>query len=86
VAGTPGALAGRIVVAVAAGVAPVAAAWLLRDVLDTLAAGQHGGLLGFEVIGCSMRTVQRHIRDLMRMVGAQTRFQLGIAAIRGRWV
>ena len=36
--------------------------------------------------GRSMRTVQRRIRDLMQIVGAQTRFQLGIAATRRHWV
>jgi hypothetical protein len=33
-----------------------------------------------------MRTIQRRIRELMYLVGAQTRFQLGMAATHRRWV
>ena len=50
----PGALIGRLAVAVAAGVAPVAAAWLLRDVLDGIVAGQHSGQLVIEVVALAV--------------------------------
>ena len=54
-------------------------------ILALLAAGATDDAIG-RATGCSMRTVQRRIRDLMRIVGAQTRFQLGIAATRRHWV
>jgi ATP-binding cassette, subfamily B, bacterial len=52
----PGVLAGRLVVAVVAGAAPVVSAWLLRDVLDTLAAGHHAGRLVPLVAGLAVAT------------------------------
>jgi DNA-binding CsgD family transcriptional regulator len=54
-------------------------------ILALLAAGATDDAIG-RATGRSMRTVQRRIRDLMQMVGAQTRFQLGIAATRRHWV
>jgi predicted transcriptional regulator/DNA-binding CsgD family transcriptional regulator len=53
--------------------------------LALLAAGATDDAIG-RAIGCSMRTVQRRIRELMHLVGAQTRFQLGMAATHRRWV
>lgn len=53
--------------------------------LALLAAGATDDAIG-RAIGCSMRTVQRRIRELMHLTGAQTRFQLGMAATNRRWV
>jgi sugar-specific transcriptional regulator TrmB/DNA-binding CsgD family transcriptional regulator len=53
--------------------------------LALLAAGATDDAIG-RAIGCSMRTVQRRIRELMHLTGAQTRFQLGMAASHRRWV
>lgn len=36
--------------------------------------------------GRSIRAVQRHLHEIMRMVGAQTRFQAGTEAVRRGWV
>ncbi len=49
---SPGTVAGQVVVAGVAGVAPVAAAWLLRAILDGVAsaASGHGRLLGLAVL------------------------------------
>lgn len=54
-------------------------------ILALLAAGATDDAIG-RATGRSMRTVQRRIRELMNLVGAQTRFQLGIAATNRRWV
>jgi predicted transcriptional regulator/DNA-binding CsgD family transcriptional regulator len=54
-------------------------------ILVLLAAGATDDAIG-RATGCSMRTVQRRIRELMHLVGAQTRFQLGMAATHRRWV
>jgi predicted transcriptional regulator/DNA-binding CsgD family transcriptional regulator len=54
-------------------------------ILALLAAGATDEAIG-RATGCSMRTVQRRIRELMQLVGAQTRFQLGMAATARRWV
>lgn len=54
-------------------------------ILMLLAAGATDDAIG-RATGCSMRTVQRRIRDLMRVAGAQTRFQLGMAATHRHWV
>ncbi|WP_407941390.1 helix-turn-helix transcriptional regulator [Nonomuraea cypriaca] len=37
-------------------------------------------------LGWSERTVQRHITKLMRRVGAQTRFQVAMEAVRRGWI
>jgi sugar-specific transcriptional regulator TrmB/DNA-binding CsgD family transcriptional regulator len=54
-------------------------------ILALLAGGATDDVIG-RATGCSMRTVQRRIRELMRLAGAQTRFQLGMAATHRRWV
>jgi DNA-binding CsgD family transcriptional regulator len=56
-----------------------------RRILTMLVAGATDDAIG-RATGCSMRTVQRHIRNLMALAGAQTRFQLGVAAREQRWV
>ena len=54
-------------------------------ILVLLAAGATDDAIG-RATGCSMRTVQRRIRELMQLVGAQTRFQLGMAATHRGWL
>jgi DNA-binding NarL/FixJ family response regulator len=54
-------------------------------ILVLLAAGATDDAIG-RATGRSMRTVQRRIRELMQLAGAQTRFQLGMAATHRRWV
>jgi DNA-binding MarR family transcriptional regulator len=56
-----------------------------RRILALLAAGATDDAIG-RATARSMRTVQRRIRELMQLVGAQTRFQLGMEATRRRWV
>jgi len=54
-------------------------------ILALLAAGATDDAIG-RATGRSMRTVQRRIRELMHLVDAQTRFQLGMAATHRRWI
>jgi sugar-specific transcriptional regulator TrmB/DNA-binding CsgD family transcriptional regulator len=54
-------------------------------ILVLLAAGATDDAIG-RATGCSMRTVQRRIRELMHLAGAQTRFQLGMAVTHRHWV
>lgn len=54
-------------------------------ILALLAAGATDDAID-RATGRSMRTVQRRIRELMLLAGAQTRFQLGMSASQRGWV
>lgn len=56
-----------------------------RQLLGMLASGATDALIA-RTFGWSMRTVQRHIHELMQEVGAGTRFQLGMEAVHRRWL
>lgn len=56
-----------------------------RQLLGLLASGATDAVIA-RTFDWSIRTVQRHIHDLMRQVGAQTRFQLGMEAARRSWL
>jgi DNA-binding CsgD family transcriptional regulator/DNA-binding MarR family transcriptional regulator len=56
-----------------------------RQLLGLLATGATDEVIA-RTFGWSIRTVQRHLHDIMRLVGAQTRFQAGMEAVRRGWV
>lgn len=56
-----------------------------RQLLGLLASGATDAVIA-RTFGWSMRTVQRHIHDLMQQVGARTRFQVGMEAARRGWL
>jgi DNA-binding NarL/FixJ family response regulator len=56
-----------------------------RQLLGLLASGATDAVIA-RTFGWSMRTVQRHIHDLMQEVGARTRFQVGMEAARRDWL
>jgi DNA-binding CsgD family transcriptional regulator/DNA-binding MarR family transcriptional regulator len=56
-----------------------------RQLLGLLATGATDEVIA-RTFGWSIRTVQRHLHDIMRQVGAQTRFQTGMEAVRRGWV
>ncbi|NMO54033.1 hypothetical protein HH310_22975 [Actinoplanes sp. TBRC 11911] len=56
-----------------------------RQLLGLLATGATDEVIA-RTVGWSIRTVQRHMHEMMRAVGAQTRFQLGMEAVRRGWV
>ena len=56
-----------------------------QELLSLLASGATDEVIA-RTFGWSMRTVQRHIHDLMQKVGARTRFQLGAEAVNRGWL
>lgn len=56
-----------------------------RQLLSLLASGATDAVIA-RTFDWSMRTVQRHIHDLMQQVGARTRFQVGMEAARRGWL
>jgi DNA-binding CsgD family transcriptional regulator len=56
-----------------------------RTLLGLLAAGLTDEAIGRQ-LGWHPRTVQRHVRQLMTELGAQTRFQAGLQASRRGWL
>lgn len=56
-----------------------------RQLLGLLATGATDEVIA-RTFGWSIRTVQRHLHEIMRSVGAQTRFQAGMEAVRRGWV
>jgi DNA-binding CsgD family transcriptional regulator len=55
------------------------------DLIGLLVAGNTDERIA-RSLGWHVRTVSRHVRQLMDRVGAQTRFQLGVEAVRRGWV
>lgn len=55
------------------------------NLLGLLAGGSTDEAIS-RALDCSVRTVRRHVQRLMFQVGARTRFQLGMEAIRRKWV
>lgn len=58
---------------------------LRRSLLQLLAAGQQDEQIA-RTLGVSLRTVRRRIAGLMSDVGADTRLQLGVEAVRRGWL
>lgn len=56
-----------------------------RELLGLLASGTTDETIA-RICGWSVRTVGRHVRRIMTLVGAQTRFQAGMEASRRGWV
>jgi DNA-binding CsgD family transcriptional regulator len=56
-----------------------------RQLLGLLASGATDAVIA-RTFGWSIRTVQRHIHELMQQVGARTRFQVGVEAVRRGWL
>ena len=56
-----------------------------RQLLGLLASGATDAVIA-RTFGWSIRTVQRHIHELMQQVGARTRFQMGMEAVRRSWL
>ncbi|HEV2450834.1 MAG TPA: helix-turn-helix domain-containing protein [Streptosporangiaceae bacterium] len=56
-----------------------------RTLLGLLAVGLTDEAIGRQ-LGWHPRTVQRHVRRLMSELGAQTRFQAGLQAVRRGWL
>jgi len=56
-----------------------------QELLSLLASGATDAAIA-RAFGWSMRTVQRHIHELMQNVGARTRFQLGAEAVNRGWL
>jgi predicted transcriptional regulator/DNA-binding CsgD family transcriptional regulator len=56
-----------------------------EQLLGLLASGATDAVIA-RTFGWSVRTVQRHIHELMQQVGAQTRFQIGMEAVRRGWL
>ncbi|MGH3164557.1 MAG: helix-turn-helix domain-containing protein [Trebonia sp.] len=56
-----------------------------QRLLGLLASGATDAAIA-RAFGWSMRTVQRHIHDLMEGIGARTRFQLGMEAVSRGWL
>jgi DNA-binding CsgD family transcriptional regulator/DNA-binding Lrp family transcriptional regulator len=55
------------------------------DLIGLLVAGNTDETIA-HTMGWHVRTVSRHVHQLMDRVGAQTRFQLGMEAVRRDWV
>lgn len=55
------------------------------ELLGLLAGGATDERIG-RTLGLSVRTVHRHVHRIMAMVGAETRFQAGMEAVRRGWV
>ena len=58
---------------------------LRRFLLQLLAAGQKDEQIA-RALGMSLRTVRRRIADLMTELGADSRFQAGVEAVRRGWI
>ena len=58
---------------------------LRRFLLQLLAAGQKDEQIA-RTLGMSLRTVRRRIADLMAELGADSRFQAGVEAVRRSWI
>ncbi|GAA2126540.1 helix-turn-helix domain-containing protein [Nocardioides bigeumensis] len=58
---------------------------LRRFLLQLLAAGQKDEQIA-RTLGMSLRTVRRRIADVMSELGADSRFQAGVEAIRRGWI
>lgn len=58
---------------------------LRRFLLQQLATGAHDEQIARN-LGISLRTVRRRVADLMRELGADTRFQAGVEAARRGWL
>ncbi|MGI5520138.1 TrmB family transcriptional regulator [Micromonospora sp. CA-259024] len=56
-----------------------------RQLLTLLAAGVKDETIGRQ-LGLSVRTMRRRVRRLLDLLGAQTRFQAGMEAIRRGWI
>lgn len=56
-----------------------------RFLLQQLAVGAHDEQIARN-LGISLRTVRRRVADLMRELGADTRFQAGVEAARRGWL
>lgn len=56
-----------------------------REILCMLAAGSSDDRVA-EALGVGLRTVQRHVAILMELLGARSRFQAGVAAVRAGWL
>jgi DNA-binding CsgD family transcriptional regulator/DNA-binding MarR family transcriptional regulator len=56
-----------------------------RQLLGLLASGATDAVIA-RTFGWSIRTVQRHLHELMEQVGARTRFQVGMEAVRRGWL
>jgi predicted transcriptional regulator/DNA-binding CsgD family transcriptional regulator len=56
-----------------------------QQLLGLLASGATDAVIA-RTFGWSVRTVQRHIHELMQQVGARTRFQIGMEAVRRGWL
>ena len=56
-----------------------------QQLLSLLASGATDAVIA-RTFGWSMRTVQRHIHELMEQVGARTRFQVGMEAVSRGWL
>ena len=58
---------------------------LRRFLLEQLAAGAHDELIA-RTLGISLRTVRRRVAGLMSELGADSRFQAGVEAVRRGWL
>jgi DNA-binding NarL/FixJ family response regulator len=56
-----------------------------RQLIGLLASGATDAVIA-RTFGLSTRTVQRDIHELMRKVGARTRFQAGMEAVSRGWL
>jgi DNA-binding NarL/FixJ family response regulator len=56
-----------------------------RQLLGLLASGATDAVIA-RTFGWSIRTVQRHLHEMMDQIGARTRFQLGMEAVRRGWL
>jgi sugar-specific transcriptional regulator TrmB/DNA-binding CsgD family transcriptional regulator len=56
-----------------------------RQLLTLLASGATDEVIA-RTFGWSIRTVQRHIHQLMQQTGTRTRFQIGMEAVRRSWL
>lgn len=56
-----------------------------RQLLSLLASGATDAVIA-RTLGWSVRTVQRHAHELMERLGARTRFQMGMEAVRRGWL
>jgi DNA-binding CsgD family transcriptional regulator/DNA-binding MarR family transcriptional regulator len=56
-----------------------------RQLLSLLASGATDAIIA-RTFNWSIRTVQRHVHELMQQVGARTRFQVGMEAVRRGWL
>ena len=56
-----------------------------RDLLGLLTSGVNEAAIA-GAFGCSVRTVTRQVRGIMKMTGADNHFQAGMEASRRGWV